>query len=232
MKRQKTDKSPERLVLELLKRVLPKATDDLGLAERILAAVERELQQKTRAQAFEKFCSHCAVPDFEPASIKEIQAQLAESFGDGDVTVKPNRKDGSLAVEVALTDGSQFTGSIKVNPEAAAAEEDDGEPKPKFVPFPVCLPGDPELVWVLARRENLAPDEAAMALSRIEEEFWATKAGQKLQQDRIERSFPEFVSRVPSGMLADSGLKRHYKEPEPLKQLHLGPPPKKKANRE
>jgi hypothetical protein len=30
----------------------------------------------------------------------------------------------------------------------------------KFVPFPVCLPGDKELVWLLAKRENLTPEAA------------------------------------------------------------------------
>src|SRR4051812_12301318 len=89
----------------------------------------------------------------------------------------------------------------------------------KFVPFPVCLPTDPELVWMLGKRENLTAEEAGILLSKVEDEFWASKAGQKLIRDRVERSFPEFVARVPSKMLTEVGLKRHYKEPEPIKAI-------------
>ena len=38
-------------------------------------------------------------------------------------------------------------------------------------------------------------------------------------RDRVERSFPEFIARVPGGMLSEVGLKRHYKTPEPVKLL-------------
>jgi hypothetical protein len=69
-------------------------------------------------------------------------------------------------------------------------------------------------------------DEAAIALTKIEDEFWASKAGQKLMKDRVEKSFPEFIARVPAGMLGDVGLKRHYKLPETLKVLRA---PMKKA---
>ena len=37
--------------------------------------------------------------------------------------------------------------------------------------------------------------------------------------DRIERCFPEFIARAPSGMLSEVGLKRHYKVPEAIKAL-------------
>ena len=92
----------------------------------------------------------------------------------------------------------------------------------KFVPFPVCLPGDKELVWLLGKRANLSPEEAGIALTKAETEFWASKAGQKLLRDRFERSFSEFVARVPAGMLNELGLKRHYKTPEPIKPLRAG----------
>ena len=77
---------------------------------------------------------------------------------------------------------------------------------------------------MLARREDLSPDDASRALASIEEEFWETKSGLKLQQKGTEKSFAEFIARVPAAALADSGLKRHYKEPEPLKTLHRLPP--------
>ena len=44
------------------------------------------------------------------------------------------------------------------------ATEDEEAVEAPWVPFPVALPSDPELVWMLARRENVGPDEAAMAL--------------------------------------------------------------------
>ncbi len=78
------------------------------------------------------------------------------------------------------------------------------------------------MVWLLAKHEDMSPSEAGIALHRLEEEFWASKAGQKLLRDRVERSFPEFIARVPAGMLNETGLKRHYKTPEPLKLLRDG----------
>jgi hypothetical protein len=88
-----------------------------------------------------------------------------------------------------------------------------------MVPFPVALPEDPGLIWVLARREDLPPPDAARALGSIEEEFWETKTGLKLQQKGTEKSFAEFIAHVPAAALAESGIKRHYKEPEALKTL-------------
>jgi hypothetical protein len=76
----------------------------------------------------------------------------------------------------------------------------------------------------LAKRENLSPEEGGIALSKIEEEFWASKTGQKLIRDRVERSFPEFIARVPAGLLNEVGLKRHYKKtPEPITPLRTAP---------
>jgi len=109
-----------------------------------------------------------------------------------------------------------------VNPDAALADDGEQEITLKFVPFPVSLPGDKELVWMLAKRENLSPEEAGIALTKAEEEFWASKTGQKLIRDRVDRNFPEFISRVPAGMLTESGLKRHYKLPEAIKILRNG----------
>jgi hypothetical protein len=222
MKRE-TNKTTEVQLLELLKKVLPKATHDPQLAGRIYQAVELELKSKARVTAFDKFCAKAELPDLETKSVEAVKTQLLQSFGDdADVTLKPDRREKTLAVEVALPDGTQFSGEIPVN--AAAGDADDGEAEItlKFVPFPVCLPGDKELVWLLAKRENLTPEEAGIALTKIEEDFWGSKTGQKLLRDRVERSFPEFVSRVPAGMLNEAGLKRHYKTPEPLKVLRAG----------
>jgi hypothetical protein len=206
------------ILLELLKKVLPKATDDPKVAEQIYFAVEEELRAKSRVNSFEKFCERLELPDLEVKTLKEVQQQLSVAFGEGDVTIKPDKEEKKLAVEVTLPDGSQLTSFIPVRP---LGPDFDGEAEVKlnFVPFPVCLPGDPELIWALAKRENMSTDEAGIALAKIEEDFWASKPGQKMLRDRVERIFPEFIARVPAGMLADVGLKRHYKLPEPLKVL-------------
>jgi hypothetical protein len=217
----KTKASVETQLLGLLKQVLPKATHDPKLAGKIYEAVEEELKMKTRAAAFEKFCGRVDLPNLEPKAVADVQRQLKESFGDGDVTVKANRKEQLLAVEVSLTDGSQWSSEIKVRP-TTALEESDPEVAVKFVPFPVSLPGDKELVWFLAKRETITPEEAGIALSKIEEDFWASKMGQNLVRERVERTFAEFISRVPAGMLSEAGLKRHYKTPEPVKTLRRG----------
>lgn len=208
----------ESQLLGLLKKVLPKATPDAELAGQIYQAVEQELKAKARAAAFGKFCARVELPDLEPKTVEEVQRQLSESFHDADVTIKPNRKQQSLAVEVSLPDGTQWADEIKVRPNAAP-ESDEQEVTLKFVPFPVSLPGDKELVWFLAKRENMTPEEAGIALSKLQEDFWASKSGQKLLKDRVERSFPEFIARAPAGMLNEVGLKRHYKTPEPVKIL-------------
>jgi hypothetical protein len=215
-------KSNEAQLLELLKRVLPKATHDAQLAGKIYEAIELEFKAKARAIAFEKFCGGIELPNLEQKTVADVKLQLSASFGDGDITLKPNKKEQSLMVEVALPDGGQFSSEIKVGPAATAASEDQ-ELTLKFVPFPVCLPGDKELVWLLAKRENMSPEEAGIALSKLEEEFWASKSGQKLIRDRVERNFPEFIARVSGGLLTEVGLKRHYKTPEPLKLLRTTP---------
>jgi hypothetical protein len=214
--------SNEAQLLDLLKRVLPKATHDAQLAGKIYQAIEVELKAKARAVAFEKFCGKIELPDLEHKTVEDVKLQFAASFADGDVTLKPNKKEQSLMVEVALPDGGQFSGEIKVGPVAPDASEEQ-EVTLKFAPFPVSLPGDKELVWLLAKRESLSPEEAGIALSKLEEEFWASKTGQKLLRDRVERGFPEFIARVPGGALGEMGLKRHYKTPEPVKLLRTGP---------
>ncbi|MEY4386584.1 MAG: hypothetical protein RLY20_1867, partial [Verrucomicrobiota bacterium] len=224
----KPKKNEEAALLDLLKRVLPKVALDPEIAGKIYQACEAELKSKSRETAFEKFCEHVELPNLEEETLDNVRLQLASSFTNGDITIKPNKKEDSLGVEVALPDGSNFQSSIKVRP---VAPEEDGEQEVplKFVAFPVSLPGDPELVWAFAKTENLSAEEAGMALTKCEEEFWASKQGQKLQRDRVERSFPEFVSRAPAALLREVGLKRHYKMPEPVKVLRPLKQPKAQA---
>lgn len=222
MKKEKSAGAEDQL-LNLLKEVLPQATPDPKLAGRIYDAIERQLKTKVRAAAFEKFCRKVVLTDLDPKSVAEVKEQLTSAFADGDVTAKPDRKAKALAVEVSLADGARFSGEIPVNENANAETAEDPEAGLKFVAFPVALPTDPELVWILGKRENLTSPEAAMALEKVEEDFWASKAGQKLIRDRVERSFPEFLARVPAGLLGAGGLKRHYKDPETLQILRAAP---------
>src|SRR4030095_12314043 len=171
-------KSNEAQLLELLKKILPKATDDPRLAQKIFSAAELELKAKTRGDSFKEVCQRVELPDLDPATIKDVTRQLKDAFGDGDVTVRPDKKQKLLEVEVDLPDG-KLTTQIKVRP-LGQEESDEQEIKLKFIPFPVALPGDQELVWLLAKRENLTSQEAGMSLSKVEEEFWASKTGQKL----------------------------------------------------
>jgi len=217
--KKETNKATEAQLLDLLKIVLPKATHDAALAGKIYKAVEGELKAKARVNAFEKFCAKVELPDLETKSLNDVKTQLAASFGDGDVKITPNEKEQTLTVEVAMPDGTEFTNEIKVNPNAGGEASEEQEITFKFVPFPVCLPGDQELVWFLAKRETMTPEEASIALAKVEEDYWASKAGQKMLRDRVERCFPEFIARAPAGMLTELGLKRHYKTPEPIKPL-------------
>ena len=205
-------------LLDLLKSVLPKAVSDPKLVQKIYSACENEIKAKNRVISFEKFCDRCEVPDLKPETLTTVQSQFEESFGKGKVAIIPHPGKKAATVEVVLPDET-FEGIIRVKGAATEDAEDEEEVKPKFVAFPVALQTDAELVWMMARHENLSPKEAAMAVERLQDEFWGTKAGQKLQQDRVEKTFAEFVARVPGKMLTDSGLKRHYKEPEALKLI-------------
>ena len=182
------------------------------------------MRAKNRVNSFEKFCERIELPDLEPKTLEEVKQQLAAGFGDADLDIEPDEAGKGLTVDVSLPDGTQFHSRIPVRP--LAPETDEPEVTLKFVALPVALPGDPELTWALAKRESMTNDEAGIALTKIEDDFWASKTGQKLLRDRVERSFPEFIARVPAGLLADAGLKRHYKLPETVKVLRA---PAKKA---
>ena len=224
-KKTKSKQDEQAQLLNLLRVILPKVAPDPALAEQIYAAFEAELRAKNRVNSFEKFCERIELPDLEPKTVEEVKQQIAAGFGDADLEIEPDDSGKSLMVDVSLPDGTQLHSKIVVRPLAAEGSEEQ-EITLKSVSFPVALPGDPELIWALAKRENMTNDEAAIALTKIEEEFWASKTGQKLIRDRVEKSFPEFIARVPAGMLGDVGLKRHYKTPEPVKVLRVGPPKK------
>lgn len=214
----KTKGINEAQFLALLQKVLPKATQDAHLQTLIYEEVIKEVKLVKNLSSFEKFCETGALPDLEEQTVAEFQSELFSNFGEESVTLTPDEKGTNLEVEIALEDRT-ISSKVKIDPTIALEEE----VKAPFVPFPVTLPEDPGLVWVLARRENVGPDEAARALSRIEEEFWQTKKGLQLQKSRVEKNFAEFIQHVPAAMLGEAGLKRHYKEPETLQTLRLLP---------
>src|ERR1035437_2868330 len=220
-KPKKSKQDEQAQLLNLLRIILPRVAPDPAFAEKIYSAFEAELRAKNRVNSFEKFCDRIALPDLEPKTLEEVKQQLVAGFGDADLDIEPNEDGKGSRVDVSLPDGTQFHSRIPVRP-LAPEGSDEEEITLKFVPLPVSFPGDPELIWALAKRENMTSDEAAIALTKIEDVFWASKPGQKLIRDRVERSFPEFISRVPAGVLGDLGLKRHYKLPEALKVLRVG----------
>lgn len=220
-KNTKSKRDEQAQLLDLLRSVLPKIAPDPALAEKIYSACEAELRAKNQVSAFEKFCDRIELPDLEPQTLEEVKQHFAAGFGDADLDIVPDEESKALNVDVALPDGTQFHSRIPVRP-LAAEGADEPEVSLKYVAFPVAMPGDKELIWALAKRENLTNDEAAMALTKIEDDFWASKTGQKLLRDRVERSFPEFIARAPAGLLGDAGLKRHYKLPEAVKILRPG----------
>jgi hypothetical protein len=226
MKEKKPSKSKrdeQAQLLELLRAILPKVAPDPALADRIYSAVEAELRSKNQVSSFEKFCDRIPLPDLEAKTLEEVKQQLVAGFGDADLDIQPDEENKSIMVDLSLPDGTQFHSRIPVRP-VPPEGSDEPEVPLKFISCPVALPGDPELIWALAKRENMTSEEAGIALTKIEDEFWASKTGQKLLRDRVERTFAEFIARVPAGRLGDVGLKRHYKLPEAIKVLRIPAP--------
>ena len=204
--------------LAILEKVLSRLLPDLKMRSSITGELSKEIKLHNDVTSFNKFCETGSVPDLQPETVAELQNQLASNFGqEATVTVTPDPEGtGAAAVEITLPDRT-ITQQVKVAPAGAAQDE----VKAPFVPFPVALNTDSDLIWVLARREDLGPDEAVRALASIEEEFWLSKSGQKQIREGADRTFAEFIANVPAAALLDSGLKRHYKEPEPIKTLQL-----------
>lgn len=209
----------EAQLLNLLKSILPKAVSDAKLADKIYSAFEKEISAKERVGAFEKFCKRTELPDLEEKTLKDVKEQFESSFGKGAVSIVPHPAKKAVTVEVETPEGI-FESVIKVGANVGEGEGDD-EIKATFVPFPIAMETDPELIWMLARDERMTPSDAAIALTKAQESFWESKAGQQHLRKRVERTFPEFIAKVPSKVLVEVGLKRHYKDPEPVKQIKL-----------
>jgi hypothetical protein len=202
----KTKKIKEAELMSLLQRVLP---------EPIYHQVEREVQLLKNLEAFETFCEEGSIENLEPETVSNLREQLVASFGEDGVAIAAAESGDALEIEISLPDRQLHTKLKVQNPN----EVSEDEIKTPFVPFPLALPEDPELIWILGRRENFGPDEAARALFHIQEEYWASKNGQIALRKGAERTFAEFISRVPASALAESSLRRHYKDPESLRIL-------------
>src|SRR5258706_11631900 len=161
----------------VLQRALSRATPDAQLATTIYAEVEREVRLTKDLESFEKFCEKGALPNLAPETEAELQSELSAKFGEGNVTLTPDQNEQNVAAGIGLP---ERTGTSRGKVQTEGADASEGDPKPDFVPFPVLLPEDPELVWVLARREDLTPEEAGRGLGSIGEEFWGTKNGHKI----------------------------------------------------
>lgn len=212
----------EKEVVELLQSVLSKTMEDSHLAQKIVDSIRKEMERKKQAQAFQEFCRRCPLPDLKDETLKEVTHRFEETFGRDLIDFAVNEKDGTLNVELNVPNGP-LVSAIEINDLPLSEEELPPEVKIKFVPFPVALPGDPELIWVFAKRETMTPEEAARALHEAQVEFWESKSGQLQLRKGADRTFPEFVQRVPAKLLSELGLKRHYKDPEPVKVLRKEP---------
>ena len=224
-----TSKSSNSPFLEILQDILPKATKDAKLTNRIINAVKRELAASEQHKAFERFCKKTPVPHLEDQAIASVEKVLKESYPESDITVQPVKAENIMALEVAHQDGGHYYGELKVDPSAPLPDDPDAQNyKPKFVPFPVALPGDPSNVWYLSKREDLANEDAARALSALQADYWESRTGQRALRKGAERGFPDFIDRVPAGLLRELGLKRHYKVPEPVTTIRIEPVKKKR----
>lgn len=210
----KSKKLEEARLLAICQRILPKRVPDPHLANSIYEDILKEVRLFNSLDSFEKFVEKGSLPDCEPATVEEFSNQLKGNFGQENVVVTPQEDGAAVAVEIALPD--HIVNSL-VNVVAPGTEE--AEVKVPYVPFPVAMPDDPDLIWSLARRENLGPDEGVRALLNIQEEFWATKKGQVLQREGVTASFAEFIANIPATALAESGIKRYHKDPETRKDV-------------
>ncbi len=215
----------EEEIIKLLNDILPGVTKDPAVSGRIMNAVQKELRHKSQVAAFHEYCQKCPLPDLTDDTVKELTARFEHEFGKQGLELDADNSEDKLYVEVQIGNAT-LTSEIAVN-NRSLDEDEEQEVKLKFIPFPVALEGDPDLVWMMAKKENLSPDEAGMALAVAQSEFWETKGGQNALRKGAQRNFPDFISRAPAKMLAEVGLKRHYKDPEAVKLIRQLKPGKK-----
>ena len=200
------------MYLEEAKRLLRQEFPEA--AQAILERLERRWSFLRTRQVFDSFVADYKVRSLEASEICAARKLMAETFPQGKVTLVPNEQDGLLSVSVELPEGN-LEGDFKVDPD----EADDKPQKVQYLPFPVCLSGDPGLVWLMGRASTLSESEARIALNALEGDFWASKKGLALLKAHVPRTLAEFLERVPATQLKIKGLRRHYPDPGILKAV-------------
>ena len=200
------------MYLEEAKRLLRQEFPEA--AQAILERLERRWCFLRTRQVFDSFVADYKVSSLEASEICAARKLMAETFPQGKVTLVPNEQDGLLSVSVEMPEGN-LEGDFKVDPD----EADDKPQKVQYLPFPVCLSGDPGLVWLMGRASTLSESEARIALNALEGDFWASKKGLALLKAHVPRTLAEFLERVPATQLKIKGLRRHYPDPGILKAV-------------
>ena len=200
------------MYLEEAKRLLRQEFPEA--AQAILERLERRWSFLRTRQVFDSFVADYKVRSLEAPEICAARKLMAETFPQGKVNLVPNQQDGLLSVSVELPEGN-LEGDFKVDPD----ETDDKPQKVQYLPFPVCLSGDPGLVWLMGRASTLSESEARIALNALEGDFWASKKGLALLKAHVPRTLAEFLERVPATQLKIKGLRRHYPDPGILKAV-------------
>ena len=200
------------MYLEEAKRLLRQEFPEA--AQAILERLERRWRFLRTRQVFDSFVADYKASSLEASEICAARKLMAETFPQGKVTLVPNEQDGLLSVSVEMPEGN-LEGDFKVDPD----EADDKPQKVQYLPFPVCLSGDPGLVWLMGRASTLSESEARIALNALEGDFWASKKGLALLKAHVPRTLAEFLERVPATQLKIKGLRRHYPDPGILKAV-------------
>ncbi len=200
------------MYLEEAKRLLRQEFPEA--AQAILERLERRWSFLRTRQVFDSFVADYKVRSLEAPEICAARKLMAETFPQGKVNLVPNQQDGLLSVSVELPEGN-LEGDFEVDPD----ETDDKPQKVQYLPFPVCLSGDPGLVWLMGRAATLSESEARIALNALEGDFWASKKGLALLKAHVPRTLAEFLERVPATQLKIKGLRRHYPDPGILKAV-------------
>jgi hypothetical protein len=200
------------MYLEEAKRLLRQEFPEA--AQAILERLERRWSFLRTRQVFDAFVADYKVRSLEASEICAARKLMAETFTQGKVTLVPNEQNALLSVSVELPEGN-LEGDFKVDPD----EADDKPQKVQYLPFPVCLSGDPGLVWLMGRASTLSESEARIALNALEGDFWASKKGLALLKAHVPRTLAEFLERVPATQLKIKGLRRHYPDPGILKAV-------------
>ena len=179
-------------VLSLLERELPVV--DGKNANDVYDHIATVIRRERGLRNLGRFAEEGALQSADAATIEEFTVPLRSMFGPENVVVKVADDAKTADAEITMHRGGQPVQRVfTVRIDATIANGGEPELKVPFVPFPFALPDDPEMVWSLARREDLGVEEAKRLLTELEAEFWETRKGLNLQKKRVERTFANFI---------------------------------------